>query len=229
MANWTPEQIAEREKQCAESEARGLELARNTRRFQLAQQLGSRYGSQLHALENFVVYDAAQKKTLEKLRQLAARLPEALQAGEGVVFFGPVGTGKDHLLAWLLYAAVDRGASVKWVNGQEVFGEFRDMIDTKQRDRDLFQALAAPDVLGISDPIPPVGKPGQWDLGNLYRILDRRYRNMKPTWVTLNALSLDDADGKLSAPVFDRLRHDATLFPCFWPSFRERAKTGAVA
>jgi hypothetical protein len=78
--------------------------------------------------------------------------------------------------------------------------------------------------LAISDPIPPVGEPTAWNLGQLYRLLDRRYRDLKQTWVTLNALSIEDADAKLSAPMFDRLREDAELFACFWPSFRERRK-----
>jgi hypothetical protein len=60
--------------------------------------------------------------------------------------------------------------------------------------------------------------------GDLYRVLDRRYREVKPTWVTINAEDADDAKAKLGAPIFDRLKDNAELVPCFWPSFRERAK-----
>jgi putative replication protein len=190
----------------------------------LAAKRGPRYHPDRCDLTTFAVYDPKQRDLLARAKALAARVAEAVAAGEGVVFYGPPGTGKDHLLAALLYAAARSGSSVSWVNGQEIFGGFRDRIDTGEQDEGHFRALCAPAVLGISDPIPPAGQPSAWDLGNLYRILDRRYCEMKPTWVSLNALTLDDADAKLSAPVFDRLRHDATLFPCFWQSYRERQK-----
>lgn len=222
----TPEQAARQRRYQQEEAARQAASASSLRRSRLTAQLGKRYDEELvRHLDYFKIYDPAQEKIIDKLVIFeAVELADSLKNGASVIFYGPVGTGKDHLLAWLLYRAVDQGARAAWINGQEIFGEFRDNIDTGQRDRELFESLVRPDVLGISDPIPPVGKPGNWDLGNLYRILDRRYRDLKPTWATLNALSLDDADAKLSAPVFDRLRHDASLFPCFWPSYRERVK-----
>jgi hypothetical protein len=67
--------------------------------------------------------------------------------------------------------------------------------------------------------------PTDWSTSQLFRLFDNRYRNLKSTWATINALSIEDADEKLSAPVFDRLRDNAELFPCFWPSFRERPKS----
>ena len=153
---------------------------------------------------------------------IAAGIGEFVTSSRGLVLLGTVGTGKDHLLAALLYAAARSGHSARWVNGQEVFGQFRDRIDTGKADEQHFRELCAPAVLGISDPIPPVGQAGAWDLGNLYRLLDRRYRAMKATWVTINAQSADDADAKLSEPVFDRLRDGAEIVTCCWPSYRER-------
>ena len=37
--------------------------------------------------------------------------------------------------------------------------------------------------------MPPVGNLSAWDVGNLYRLLDRRYRAMRPTWVSKSQMS----------------------------------------
>lgn len=194
----------------------------------VARDLGGRYAPERVRLDAFHVYDPKQKPVLERLRALAGRLPEFVATGGGVLFYGLVGTGKDHLLAWLLYQAAGRGLSCRWVNGQEVYGRFRDAMDGGASEDDLLRHLAEPQVLAVSDPIPPVGSPTAWNVSQLYRLLDRRYRALKSTWVSVNALSADDADAKLSAPVFDRLREGAELFPCFWDSYRKVARKGGA-
>jgi DNA replication protein DnaC len=217
MAPRTDEEVAARERDEKQRAGAALVAA-------LAMKHGRRYGPQRCALAAFEIYHHNQKVAVESVAALLARIERVVAAGESIVFFGPVGTGKDYLLAALLYGAARAGHSVSWENGQEVFGGFRDRIDDKESDESVFRALCRPDVLGISDPIPPLGNLGAWDVGNLYRIIDRRYCNLKPTWVSLNASSAEEAEAKLSAPVFDRLRHNATLLPCFWPSYRERKK-----
>jgi DNA replication protein DnaC len=122
----------------------------------------------------------------------------------------------------MLYEAVGVGASCRWLNGQDLFGQFRDGMDAGRAEEDILRKLTAPDVLAVSDPIPPVGCPTSFNVNTLYRVFDRRYRALKPTWISMNALSPDDADNKLSEPVFDRVREAAEMFHCFWPSYRER-------
>jgi DNA replication protein DnaC len=211
-----PEEVKRREQSSREAEHHRLLNA-------LAADFGQRYSPKLAKLETFDVYTPAQQAAVDRLKKLVGSLESMTESGAGLVFLGTVGTGKDHLMAAMLYQAVWRhGYSARWVNGQEVFGRFRDNIDSGARDEEYFRMLSAPQLLGISDPIPPVGNLGQWDTGNLYRLLDRRYRALKPTWVSVNAMDEADADARLSAPVFDRLRHGAEIIRCFWPSYRER-------
>ncbi len=185
--------------------------------------LGSRYSWQAASLDTFRVTHPEQCVTVNRLKLLTGSLTEASKL-PNMVFFGTVGTGKDHLLAACLWSAARAGIICRWINGQELYGAFRDRMDTQEREADLLDDLSRPDVLAISDPIPPVGEPSPWNLNILYRLIDRRYRNCKPTWVTMNATSAMDADKKLGALVFDRLREGAEMFPCFWPSFREGKK-----
>lgn len=190
----------------------------------VASALGPRYSPELATLDKFAEYHPNQKPVLAKLRSMVGGLGEFVAGGGNLIFLGSVGTGKDHLLASMLYLAAAKGAECGWINGQELFGAFYDRMDTGKADEEHFRELCRPQVLGISDPIPPHGQPKEWELRNLYRVLDRRYRAMKCTWVTVNAASVDDADRQLSEPVFDRLRDGAEILSCFWPSYRERKR-----
>jgi DNA replication protein DnaC len=212
-------------KLAVDPEQRKANLDRHKKEAAIQQDLGPRYAPDRVRFDKFEVYHPAQRDVLDRLQAVADALPEYVSRGAGLILYGSVGTGKDHLLAAMLYQAVSRhGFPCRWANGQEIYGLFRDRMSTEQREADLLQKYEEPQVLAISDPIPPVGEPTAWNLSQLYRLLDRRYRHLKPTWVTLNARSIQDADTKLSASVFDRLREDAELFACFWPSFRERRK-----
>ena len=186
----------------------------------LAETLGRRYAPNLASLEAFVVTNERQQQVLDRLR--AACVEHMVPRGDGLVFLGSVGTGKDHLLAAMLYAACRAGFRCRWMNAQEFYGDIRDRIDSGASEDARFKALSLPDVLAISDPCPPAGGPTAWNLTQLYRLLDRRYRNMRSTWVTINARDEAEADEKLSAPVWDRLRENALILKCFWPSYREK-------
>jgi DNA replication protein DnaC len=185
----------------------------------LATRLGRRYAPTRATLDGFRVDYQQQREALRAIRGIVTDGT----FDRNVVLYGSVGTGKDHLLAALLYAAAGADRSVAWANGQEVYSRFRDAMDTKTSESSLMADFARPEVLGISDPIPPVidpNKPAAWRTELLFRVLDARYREMKATWVTCNAEDPQDAAAKLSEPVFDRLKDGALLIPCFWPSFR---------
>lgn len=189
---------------------------------QLGQMGGRRYRRENVSLDKFDLYAQpdAQKSALEQVRFVASKIKAMSADGRGVMFWGAVGTGKDRLMAWLLYQAIDHGLSVKWINGMEVFGRLHDNMDAGKRDEGFLSELCQPQILAISDPIPPVGSLGAWDTRSLYRIIDRRYRNLLPTWASVNVKDDADADAKMSEPVFDRLRDHAVIVKCFWPSWR---------
>ncbi len=188
----------------------------------LGHQLGARYSADRCTLDSFEVYNQKQADIVNRLRRLIPSLPDMVRAGRGILFYGSVGTGKDHLLAAMLYKIAGLGISVKWMSGQTFYGDSRDRMDSKDTERDAFANMLAPRVLAISDPVPPAGSLSAWNVSQLYRLMDVRYRDLKATWCSLNATTEQDADGMLSAPVWDRLRENAELFPCFWPSFRQR-------
>ena len=221
----TPEQLEQRRQQEEQQQERQrqTEAARRTNRLEM--DLGKRYARSRCSLDNYTVYAKGQEEALARLRQVAASWPATIQAGHGLILMGPVGSGKDHLLSALLYqAAAEHPFLCRWIGGQELFGRFRDQMHDERPEHKQLADLAEADVLAISDPIPPSCDLTRWSLDQLYRLIDRRYRAMRPTWATVNVASVAEADAKLSAPIFDRLRENATVVRCFWPSFRERMK-----
>src|SRR5262249_2005622 len=154
-----------------------------------------------------------QQQVLDRLRAWAATWPGPLKEGKGLILYGPCGTGKDHLLAGMLYLAVGgHTLTGKWVNGVELYSRFRDVMHTKgTTEEQILYDYSKPDILAISDPVPPSGEVTAFQVGQLFMLLDERYRRMKSTWITLNVTSEADAQARLSLPLFDRLRDGAEM------------------
>jgi DNA replication protein DnaC len=142
----------------------------------------------------------------------------------GVVLYGPVGTGKDHLAFAVCRSALKSGKSVRWINGQNWFGIVRDAMDTDKSEASLVAELARPDLLCLSDPLPPVGALTQFQATMLYRLVDARYSRGVPTICTINVADDAEADERMGAATWDRLTHDAWKIHCNWETFRKPAR-----
>jgi DNA replication protein DnaC len=111
---------------------------------------------------------------------------------------------------------------VHWKNGMDLYGDMRDLIDNRNRSEDKFiKEMTLPDILILSDSLPPRGCITEFQSQVLFRILDTRYRNCRPTWVTLNVRGAAEADERLGAQLVDRLRDGALSIHCDWPSYRK--------
>src|SRR5262249_54878793 len=85
--------------------------------------LASGLGPRLKAamLDNFQVYHPSQGRVLEHLRGVARKLREISATGGGLVFYGPCGTGKDHLAVALMRLAICQfGWHCGWVSAEAV-------------------------------------------------------------------------------------------------------------
>jgi DNA replication protein DnaC len=182
--------------------------------------LGYRYSPERASLDTFKVDFQEQHAVINRLAQFD--ISTMTGNGSGIIFIGSVGTGKDHLMAALLYEAANRGINTRHLAGQDFYGAIRDRMDTGEKEEKIIACYERPRLLAISDPAPPVGELSAWRMELLYRLIDRRYRNLKPTWVTLNARTREEAEKKLSSQVWDRLQDRAEIVECFWPSYRER-------
>lgn len=182
-------------------------------------QRGRRYAS--CTLENYTTAGEAQEEALRAVSGYANNVDENVQDGKNVVLVGPVGTGKDHLMmAIAKVATVEFGLSVTWENGVDLFAGMRDLIGSNGSEIDFANKLIWPNILAISDPLPPQGELTDFQASLLFRVIDGRYSEMKPTWVTLNVKDPADAARRLTPQIHDRLRHDALRVSCNWESYR---------
>ncbi len=164
-----------------------------------------------------------QRFAIDRLTRFCGDIDGEIEAGRNVVLFGPVGTGKDHLLAALMRVACKSGASVEWVNGMDLFGDLRDRIDSANAESEA-RALSrwtSPDVLAISDPLPPWGPLTPYQSQMLFRLVDRRYRDRKPIWITANFADGKEASERIGVQVLDRIKDGAVELYCAWPSYRK--------
>jgi DNA replication protein DnaC len=210
--------IAEREQRDRERS----EAIRNAERMQLwrtlVRQFGQRYSTA--TLDSFEVRHDTQKPVVEKVEAYIREIESAISAGRNVVLYGPPGTGKDHLLVALIRAAVATYHTVEWRDAQSLYGAFRDAIGADRSEVSVIESLTRANVLAISDPSPPLGELTDYQRSMLFRIVDRRYRDLRPTWVTINAANGEEASQKVAPNIVDRLTHGAMVLRCNWPSYR---------
>lgn len=186
----------------------------------LAGSLGARYSPDRATMANYRVYHSRQKLMVDRLAAISDEIETFVSGGRGIVWYGSVGTGKDHCLAAMLYRAASAGLAARWVDCQELFGASRDRIGTNDSEQELLGRLVSPTVLGLSDLLPPAGGLSNWNVILLRRVVDARNREMRPTWVTANADDEREMVQVLTPQIWSRLREGAEVFRCQWPDYR---------
>lgn len=188
----------------------------------LAAKVGPRYAS--CTFENYRVTTDMQRRVYAAVCAFAEDMPARLKGGGGVTLFGPPGVGKDHLLCSLMYFAVlAHGYTVEWVNGLDLYEEIRERIGAGENEKELIRRYQAPLILVVSDPVPPKGEISRYNADVLYRIIDRRYRDLKSTWASMNVDGGDEACDRIAANLVDRLKHNSLTLHCDWKSYRSAA------
>lgn len=213
------EQVAKRERSMAEQDACERRQRASYALTQLSRQAGDRFAK--CSSSTYVVRGEYQRRVVEAVLNYSANIVDNANTGTGLVLYGPVGTGKDHLAYVVAKAAVISSLSVLWMRGQDWFGEIRDAMDTDRSEAAMMGELIRPAVLFVSDPLPPIGNLSQHQATMLYRLVEARYSRQLPTVVTVNVANDDEADARLGAPTWDRLCHGALKALCAWESFRK--------
>lgn len=208
----------------ADSNARKISAAFEKWHGSVFPRIGRRYENK--RLESFrfsedATVAAAQRAAIDAVRKYLDGIAENIREGRGLILFGPMGTGKDHIAVACLREAAKMGFDV-WVDdGQTLYQRFRDGIDADISEGSAIAKYTTPDVLLLSDPLPMHGIPTDAQRSILWRIVDRRWRDMKPTWVTINVFTGREAAERLGPQLYDRLRDGAVAIQCNWPSYRK--------
>ncbi len=143
------------------------------------------------------------QKVVAATRRFATEIDERLDAGRGLWFMGPVGTGKTTLAMLVSKAALRAGRSVAIYSLPRLLNEIRDTHRTDRSHLDLLDRLTAVDLLHVDD----VGaeRTTDWVLEELYSIVNARYEDERSMVITTN---IDDREAlceQISARTVSRL------------------------
>ena len=130
--------------------------------------------------ENFNAYTQELKNAYEKAKKYSNLLPDIIKDGTNIVFEGRgnVGVGKTHLAYSIANKALDIGIPTITINSMELV----ETLNFTNTDKKTKQTLFNIDLLVIDD----LGKECayDWILSEIYKLLNYRYENCKPTAIT---------------------------------------------
>ncbi len=172
-------------------------------------------------LDNYKVECEGQRKALELAKRYSVNAHTVADNGNGLVLFGGLGTGKDHLMMGIAKRLYYHHKSVLWTDGLRLKARMvRFWSKDSESALDVIRELTDPDFLWISDPIiqgEPL-TPQQRDF--FYGIVNARYMAKKPTLLTINVKNGPELDAVMGAATADRLKDGSYTHYCDWPSWR---------
>jgi DNA replication protein DnaC len=116
-------------------------------------------------------------------RRFVSKIDTNLDAGRGLWFMGPVGTGKTTLAMLVTKSALEAGRSAARYSLPGLLSQIRKTFDTGSHN-DLLERLTAVDLLHIDDIGAEQTTP--WVLEELYSIINSRYEEQRSMLVTTN-------------------------------------------
>ncbi len=156
-------------------------------------------------------------------RRFADTIDEKLDAGRGLWFMGPVGTGKTTLAMLVSKAALRAGRSVAIYSLPRLLNEIRDTHRAERSHIELLDRLTAVDLLHIDD----VGaeRTTDWVLEELYSIVNGRYEDQRSIVITTNIKDRDELCGQITERTVSRLTEMCEELPLDGHDRRMDART----
>jgi DNA replication protein DnaC len=155
-------------------------------------------------------------------RRFADRIDERLDAGRGLWFMGPNGTGKTTLAMLVTQAALKAGRSAARYTLPGLLNEIRKTFDSGSHN-DLLERLTAVDLLHIDD----IGaeKTNPWVLEELYVIVNARYEERRSIVITTNILDRETLCEQITERTVSRLTEMCDELPLLGPDHRMDLRT----
>lgn len=206
-----------------DAEAEGIEARRRAEHEAEAAHLAAVESARIPArfvgrnFENFIATTSPQRHALTVARDFAESFPGHARRGSGLIFAGMPGTGKSHIAAAVLQTVLSR--DVRYLTCMDLIRVVRDTWrrDSERSETQVLAYLEKLDLLVIDEVGAQYGTEGEQTI--LFDVLDRRYREVKPTILITN----QDREGFgkfIGERTFDRLKETCRWVPFDWPSHR---------
>jgi DNA replication protein DnaC len=170
---------------------------------------------------NFVAKTEGQKNAAAIARAFFDNWPETVRRGEFLIFQGKPGTGKKHLACAIAHNLLRQGYTAAYINAIDAIRVIRDTWrrDSQRTEMQALETFERLDLLVLDE----IGVQFSTDAERtqLFDILNRRYRDCKPT-ILLTNLDLTGMQEVLGERTFDRFREVATVVTFDWESQRKR-------
>jgi len=156
-------------------------------------------------------------------RRFAENVERHVDAGHGLWFMGPVGTGKTTLAMLVSKAALKAGRSVAIYSLPRLLNEIRDTHRAERSHVDLLDRLAEVDLLHIDD----VGaeRTTDWVLEELYSIVNARYEDERSMVITTNILDREALCEQITERTVSRLTEMCDELPLIGHDHRMERRT----
>lgn len=177
-------------------------------------------------LENFRAETKEQAAALAVSQAYAANFKEIFRRGDGLVFSGSPGTGKSHLATAILQAILPEHCGL-YMTCMGLIREVRNTWrkDSERGESEVLRIIAGVPLLVLDEIGVQYGTDGEQTI--LFEVLDRRYREMRPTILLTNQAKqgLKEFIGERS---FDRLTETSRWVSFDWSSYRAQARKEAA-
>lgn len=166
-----------------------------------------------------------QRRVWTWVRDYCHAFHEALETGRSMALIGQPGTGKTHLAIGVLAFVLKGGRTGRYTTAMDMLGRIKNTYNAraKETETEVIEDLATVDLLVIDE----LGKQldTNYESAQLFRIIDRRYRDMKPVVLVsnLDRAALAEFTG---AAIIDRLTENGGKVLGFgWASHRSTRKS----
>lgn len=226
---WTGCPTCEELSLAAERQAKAAEAAERARR-NLEKQIATaaippRFIGR--TFENFKASTPAQQAVLKAAITYVDNFEAHLKKGEGLIFGGMPGTGKSHLAAAILQAVMPLHVGL-YTTCMSMIREVRATWRkaSEKSESEVLAIYCGADLLVLDEIGVQYGTDGEQTI--IFDVLDRRYRDMKPTILLTN----QDSAGLrqyIGDRCFDRLRESSRWYTFDWESYRPQARKESYA
>ena len=176
--------------------------------------------------DTFKAATPQQERALKVLRTYAANFDANMETGASLILLGGPGTGKSHLAGAVLQAIMPRHCGL-YVTCMGLIRTVRNTWrkDSERSEGQVLAMFADVPLLVVDEIGVQYGTDGEQTI--LFEILDRRYRDMKPTILLANQ-SKDGLKQFLGDRTYDRLTETARIVLFDWDSYRPQARKDAA-